>query len=158
MLQTNRQHFRCSARQRGTAYILVLGITAMFVVIGIGGTLLGRIALQQSELEDDIAAAGLIAEAALDVMHKRIDGSTTWRSLVANNTWSGPETIGTAQVQFKFVDEIDANLSGNTNQPFRLYAKATVGRAVRVYSVEFCPDSSGGYRRNGRTFRRDAAN
>lgn len=149
---------RSRLRRRGSAYILVLGITAMLVVMGIGSTLLSRVMLEQSGLEEDIAAAGLAAGAALDVVHKRIDGTTAWRSLVTNNTWSGVETYGQAQIQAKFVDEYDSDLSNDTSDSFRLYAKAVVGNAVRVYSIELKPDGSGGYTRDAKTLRRDAVN
>ncbi|MBX2852743.1 MAG: hypothetical protein KTR15_13485 [Phycisphaeraceae bacterium] len=147
---------RRNGRQRGSAYILVLGITTMLVVMGIGSSLLSRVMLEQSNLEEDVVSVRLAAVSALDVMHKRIDGDTGWRSKFSHDTWGGTEAYGDAEVQFKFVDEADENLADDATQLFRVYARATIGHAVRVYSVELKPDGSGGYTRDARTLRRES--
>ncbi|MFK7789183.1 MAG: hypothetical protein AB8C95_06805 [Phycisphaeraceae bacterium] len=143
-------------RQQGSAYVLVLGIVMMLVVLGIGSTLLSRVFLEQNQLGDDAVDAKFAAVSALDVMHKRIDGGNGWRSLVTNDTWTGGETYAQATVQYKFVDELDENLSNDATQPFRLYAKASVGNAVQVFSIEFSPDDTGGYRPDAKTIRRES--
>ena len=145
------------AAHRGTAYILVLGITTMLVVFGIAGAMVSRVTVQQCKLQQDLTRARLAAEVALDVAHKRIDGSTSWRSTVGNGTWSGCENLADAKVYLKYVDEYDGTIAGDNTQPFRLYAKALINNAVRVYSVEFVPDETGHLTRRPRSMRQEAA-
>ncbi len=150
---------RQPARQRGTIYVLVLGVVSLLVVLGVAGAMSARVTVQRGKLEQEQLRARLLAESYLDLIHKRINGTTLWRNLHINNTWSNPaEIIDGCRLQYKFVDEQDANLSNNTAQPFRLYAKASIGNAVRVLSIELMPDGSGGNTRNLTTLRREAAN
>ncbi|MFN3166848.1 MAG: hypothetical protein ACE37H_07270 [Phycisphaeraceae bacterium] len=148
---------RRRASQRGTAYLLVLGITTMLVVFGITSAMIGRVTVEQAALNEDLAIARLAAEVGIDIMHKRIEGDTAWRGTTSNGDWSGSQPIADAKVYFKFVDEFDGNLANDNTQPFRLYAKAEVGDAVRVYSVEFVPDASNNLTRRPRSFRQEPA-
>jgi len=145
------------ANRRGSAYILVLGITTMLVVFGIGGAMIGRVTVEEGRLQEELIKARLAADVSLDVMHKRLDGATAWRGVVSDDTWSSSQTIADADVRFKYVDEFDGNLGNDNTQPFRVYAKAQVGDAVRVYSVEFVPDASNNLTRRPRSFRQEPA-
>lgn len=148
---------RATPKRRGTAYVLVLGITAMLVVMGISAAMLSRVTLEKNKLDENQAAVRLAAEVALDVTHKQLTliDAATWRAAATNDQWESRQTYADAAISVKFVDEIDGNLSNNTTDRFRLYTRAVRGDAVRIYSVEFVPDGEGGYDRLARTFRQD---
>lgn len=152
-----RRRPRQPAKERGTIYVLVLGVVMLLVVLGVAGVKVSQIKLERSGLQQDLAVATLVAENAIDVTHKQIDGTVTWRTGVGDNKWSEKLSYGGALVYVKYIDEIDGRMSDDPTQRFRLYTKAVVGEAVRVYSVEMIPDDSGNLTRNARTFRREAA-
>ena len=148
-----------SVRQRGTAYVLVLGITTLLVVMGIGGAMLGRVEVEKGNLQHDQAVARLAAEVTLDIRHKQLNLSgTAWRSAVQHDTWSAAQTYAGAQIRTKIVDEIDGDLTNNNAQPFRVYTMAQVGNAARVYSIEMIPEDDDTYTRNARTLRQEVMN
>lgn len=144
-------------RQRGTVYVLVLSITSLLVVLGIASSMLARKHTRQSVLQHNQTSARLAAITALDYQHKMIDGDATWRNAVTDGVWSAGATYEDAVVQYKFIDEMDGSLVDSSAHPFRLYAKATVGDAVRIYSAEFIPDAANSYTRDPRTFRQELA-
>ena len=148
---------RPRAAQRGSVYVLVLGITTMLVVFGITGAMIARVTVEQARLQESLTKVRMAAEVGIDVKHKRLNGTTSWRSSVGNNNWSSSEAIADAKVYYKYVDEFDGSLSNDNTQPFRMYCKAEKGDAVRVYSVEFVSDSAGNLTRRPRTMRQEAA-
>lgn len=153
-LETKR-HMHRSARRRGTAYVLVLSVTTLLVVMGIGGSMAARVAVEQSDLETEQALTRLAAMCMLDVTHKRLDGRMDWRNTVGNDLWSYRELYGRTKVYVKFIDEIDGSINGDYTQPFRVYAMSTLNKTVRIYSIEFVPDADGTLTRNARTLRQE---
>jgi len=163
----SRQHLanhRKMRRQRGTVYVLVLAITSMLVVVGIAGSMLARSQVKQSVLQHNQSSARLAALSMLDITHKQLDGETSWRSVVADDTWDagtafgsldGGTTFDQVTVQIKFVDELDGRIAGDDTQPFRVYARATAGDAVRIYSVELVPDASNNLTRIAHSMRQE---
>lgn len=150
---------RSRVRQRGTAYVLVLGIVSLLVVMGLASALLVRGNIERSQLEQDQAKARLLALSYLDIRHSQIDGFTAWRDFVEDGEWDAEYTLGDGWVQSRYVDEIDGNInnSGGRTQPFRLYVRAGVGDAVRIYSQEFVPDESNRLRRDPQSLRQETA-
>lgn len=144
--------------RRGTVYVLVLGVTALLVVLGVAGALLARSVADRGRLQEEQARARVLSESYLDIVHARLNGGTAWRNLNSNNTWSNPsESLAGGVVQYKLADEMDGSLSDDLNEPVRLYARASVGEAVRVYSVELRPSNGGStLRRISSTLRQDA--
>ena len=146
---------RRHAKRRGTAYVLVLSITSLLVMLGLTASQLVRTEISNNSRLEDQAAVQLSAMSALDIMHKRLDGETAWRSSTAHDAWDTGEKIDGVLVQFKFIDETDGNLSSDNTHRFRLYAMATRNDARRLYSVELMPDASFNLRRNPTTLRRE---
>lgn len=149
---------RARRRQSGTVYVLVLGIVSLLVVLGLAGAMLARGTIERSTLEQDQAKARLLALSYLDVRHSQIDGYSLWRSFASENAYDSAYTLGDGQVQSMYVDEIDGDLANDSAQRFRIYIKATVGQAVRVYSQEFIPDDSNNLYRNPKSLRQEPAN
>ncbi|MEM9021079.1 MAG: hypothetical protein AAGC44_10985 [Planctomycetota bacterium] len=124
-------------RRRGSVYVFVLGVTALLVVFGVSGVLLARSVADRNTLLDDQASATLLAQSHLEIVHARFSGGASWRSAHQHNTWSSqPETLGPGEVTYKFNDNLDGSLSDSTTDPVRLYTRAQVGEAVRVFSIE----------------------
>ena len=90
------------AAQRGTAYVLVLGVTTLFVVFGVAGAMVSRVTVQRAALNEELAIARLAAEVGLDVMHKRMDGETDWRDTATEEGWSSDESLADARVSFRY--------------------------------------------------------
>ncbi|XAL98866.1 hypothetical protein OT109_14910 [Phycisphaeraceae bacterium D3-23] len=126
---------RTATRQRGTVYLLVLVVTAMLVGIGVTAVMVGRIDVQGEALQDDMAQARQLGLGGLEVVRKRLESNSGWRSTYTNDVWSAPTVVGDGVCVFKLVDEGDGSLLDDDTDPVRVYVKATVGSAVRIYSV-----------------------
>lgn len=148
---------RSQANQRGTAYVLVLGVTTLLVVMGLAGVMLARGNVARSTLEQEQAKARLLAISYLDIRHGQIDGLTIWRWSVTNGAWDAQYALGDGVVQSMYIDEIDGDLANDDTQSFRLYVKATVGNAVRVYSQDFIPGESNIISRDPKSLRQESA-
>lgn len=139
-------------RRRGTALILVLGITTLLVTLGIAATQIARGQLERNALEQDQAAARLAAQSTQDLIQKALDGQTTWRSTAVSGDWNTFATLDGVQLYYAYVDEVDGDLGNDTTQPFVLYSLAVSGDSKRCYRVELVPDSANNLRRNEPTF------
>lgn len=155
--QHQKNHGLVPSRRRcGTVYVLVLGVTALLVVFGVSGTLLARSVADRNALLQDQANATLLAQSYLELVHTRTNGSATWRSAHTNDTWSTPaELVGTGWVTYKFDDELDGVLNDDPTNPVRLYTRAQVGDAVRVYSIELTCYDGGSLEPDRATLRRE---
>src|SRR5690606_38525194 len=83
--------------------------------------------------------AATLAQSYADVSILRMQKDPLWRSGFVNDTWTSDEVVGNARLSIKLVDLVDNSLTDNAADPFRLYARATVGNAVRIASVELQP-------------------
>ena len=124
-----------AARRRGSAYLLVLGVTSLVAVIGISALLAVR--LQHAGVNDraDAVQARQSADAALRIVHARLAADPAWRSGFTHDVWSPAEPLAGDSFTFKLVDEDDGDLA-NDDDPARLVARAVSGHAVRLASVE----------------------
>ena len=148
---------RRRAGQRGTIYVLVLGITTLLVAMGLAGSMLARISVERTNLGEDQAKARLLAVSYLDYCHSRIDGYTLWRGTVSQNVWDTPEAFADGSAERMYIDEIDGDITNDNDQPFRLYVRVTVGNAVRAYSQEFIPGESDKLIRDPKSLRQESA-
>jgi hypothetical protein len=123
--------------RRGSAYLAVLGVAMLVTLIGLSGVLATRVGRRNAALALAASQADTIAQCSIDVVLFRLTPDLYWRVSYQNDTWSAPETCGEAAVGFKLVDELDGDLANDETQPVRLYCKATVGEATRIYSVLF---------------------
>lgn len=127
-----RARRRC---RRGGMYVAVL-MTAMIVaVIGISALTITRIELRSAEGAKDTIEARFYAQSALEISSYLINTDRNWRTTYSNDTWVAEQPIGNGTYTWKLVDERDADLANDPNRPVRLYGKATVHEALRIYSV-----------------------
>lgn len=148
-----RRAYSRHARQRGTAYVLVLAITSMLVMLGITATQISRGEMKRNTLEQDQAEVRLLAISCQDILHKQLSGRLTWRASARDGKWTRFETIDGVTLYYAFVDQIDGDITNDYTQPFLLYTAAVDGDSARAYIVELVPDESGNLTRNASSFR-----
>lgn len=148
----DQKHLR---KQRGTAYVLVLAITTLLVTLGIAATHLAQNQIEQGDSALDQAKARLAAQSYLDILHRRNNGSTTWRDGVATETWFLLTSQDGIDLYYAYDDPIDGDLDDDYTEPFRLYTLAKSGTAFRIYSVEYTADTDGNLTRNASTFKQE---
>ena len=129
-----RRHTR-----RGVAYILVLSIALIVTTIGVSTLLLARTQQRAVRMAEQAAKADCSAQSLADLTVFRLNNNPNWRTTYSNNVWTTNEIVGEATFRLKLVDETDGDLADDANDPVRLYAKATVGEAVRIYSARLAP-------------------
>lgn len=126
-------------RQRGTVYLAVLGVAVLIAIIGLAGLAAAGLQAKMVQLDQSVANAATLAQSYADVSILRMQKDPLWRSGFVNDTWTSDEVVGDARLSIKLVDLVDNSLTDNAADPFRLYARATVGNAVRIASVELQP-------------------
>jgi Tfp pilus assembly protein PilX len=124
-----------SPKARGSAYFFIMGIAVLMTLIGLSIAITARIQVRAQNLARDWEDAGLIAQSGMEHALATIANTTTWRTVYTSGTWIASKTFGRGSFTWRLVDEIDGSLSNNNTQPARLYAKATVGSATRIFSV-----------------------
>jgi hypothetical protein len=120
-------------------YLAVLGVSLLVMVIGLTALLAVQVEGRGADLTVAVAKADVYAQSWVDVTLNKLCSDPNWRTTYTNNAWTVAQTVGDGVFSFKLADEIDGNLANDANQPARLYAKATVGDAVRIYSVGVKP-------------------
>jgi len=129
------KHNLISPLRRGSIYVAVLGVALLVTVIGLSALLSVRVEHRAAILTEDAVRADFAAQSYVDWMVFTLNRDSGWRAAYDNDSWSGDEIQDEATCNFKLVDELDGDLVNDASQPVRLYGKATVGGAVRIYSV-----------------------
>ena len=101
--------------------------------------MLARNELRAASMAQNAVQADIGAQSLADLATYWVANDQWWRTNYTNNTWTTPQTVGGVSFTYKLIDELDGNLADDPNEPVRLYGKATVGDAVRIYSVRLNP-------------------
>ena len=136
---TRRHHHN----NRGSAYILVLGTAMIVTTIGLSSLLIMRVHTHTANASRYEIKARFYAQSVVDIVLFRIAADANWRTTYTNDTWTSQEHIRELWFRYKLVDEQDGDLADDAYQPVRVYAEATVGTAVRIYSVLLSSGSAG---------------
>ncbi|MHC4628439.1 MAG: carbohydrate binding domain-containing protein [Planctomycetota bacterium] len=121
--------------RRGSVYVCVLGTALLITGIGLSSLWAMRVQRRTAGVGEGVVQARIAAGSFLDVALLRIANDPLWRSAYTHNAWIAGETVDNVSYTFKLLDEQDGDLANDDTQPVRLYAKATVGEAVRICSV-----------------------
>ncbi len=116
----------------------VLGMAMVVTVIGLSALTAARVEHRAAREGEAAVKADFHAQSAIEVVLFRLSTDPNWRTSYSNDTWTSEETDGDHVFCFKLVDEEDGDLANDYTQPVRLHAKAGVGEAVRIYSVQLC--------------------
>ena len=74
-----RGALRRPAAQRGSAYLLVLGVSMIVSLIGLTAIVLGRVERRMDRDVQDAVQARLLAQSAIELALQHLAGSPTWR-------------------------------------------------------------------------------
>ena len=133
-----------SYRHRGSVYVFVLSTAILVTCIGVSSLWAVRVERRTAGLTAAVVQARVAALSFLEVALLRISNDPLWRSTYTHDVWTTDETVANVTCSFKLMDEQDADLSNDIYEPARLYAKATVGEAVRIFSVLLASEGTGG--------------
>ena len=121
-------------------YVAVMGVTMLVMTIGLSALMATRIDRRIAGMNAEALAARNAARSMFEVALLRMNRDPNWRSTYQHNVWTLEETSGEVSTRFKLFDEKDGDLDNNSVDQVRLFAKATVGDSVRVYSVILEPE------------------
>lgn len=130
--------------RRGSIYVLVLLVSMIVLVSGLGAIMLSRANVRTSIATRDWSEAGVAARSGIEYALAVMNSSSTWRSDATSGAPIGPMRVGNAAVSVELVDEADANLADDPSQSVRIYAAAKVNSAARTFSVLASPSSTTG--------------
>jgi hypothetical protein len=130
-------------------YVTVLGVATLVTIIGLGALMVVRVEQRAVKVTEAALKADFAAQSGTDLMLFWLSSNPNWRTTYTNDTWTAPQTIDQAALSFKLVDELDGNLANDPTQPVRLYIKAVVGEATRLYSLRLRPRSTTSLLSNG---------
>lgn len=124
-----------AVRCRGSIYIVVLSVSILVMVIGLSAVAAARLRMRVVNADHDLAASRYLARSTMDIAMHRLANNANWRNTYVNDVWTASETLAQAEVEFKLVDEVDGDLADDPDDPARLYVRATVDNAARLFSV-----------------------
>lgn len=126
---------KATSARRGSAYLLVLGVSMVVVMIGVTSSRLMRLRSANARLGEGEVRAEFLARSAADVVLKRLNLDDAWRDANSSGVWSGDEAIDGGTFRFMLMDE-DGSLGDDAGDRARLHVSATIGGATRIFSVE----------------------
>lgn len=130
-----RDHRGRGRDRRGSVYIIVLMTALVVSLIGVSAIIGVRSQFRMGDTEEAIAKSRLYAQSAVELVLLRLALDPGWRADHVNDDWAPVEHVGEVDFTYKLSDEVNANLTDDPTASFRLHTKATVGTAVRHYSV-----------------------
>jgi Tfp pilus assembly protein PilX len=136
MIRTKRHH-------RGSIYVLVMSISMLVAVIGMGALMSARVQTRLSRNATDFATARLCARAGLEVALFRIQQDPTWRTDLGNGTWFSNVPLNQGTFSVSAADPITGNISAASNDPVVLTCTGTRGSAVYAMQVTVQVSSTG---------------
>lgn len=127
-------------RRRGGAYVLVLGVTTMVAVLGVGGVLAQRAQLESRTRLAEMAAARGAAIASLEWGMQWLADTSDWRSQLSSSPLIPSPPIDGANITILALAEDGTPLdASDTSESVRLGATASVGKAIQHYRVVLRP-------------------
>lgn len=134
MNRPTRSRRRGRAR-RGGVYVLVLGVATVIAVVGLGAIAVSRSDIRSTLASRDWAAAGVLAESAIETVLARINTDPNWRTRYQSGSRELVASVGQREMSFVLVDP-DGDLADGATEPVRIIGTAVVGRSVRSFSLE----------------------
>lgn len=130
-------------RQRGSVYVLVLGVSMIVAVIGLSAMMATRIQRRTFEGTNDASVASDYAQSAIDIAMLKIKQDVNWRATYIHDTWVADQTIGSGTFRWKLVDQVDTDLSNDDSHLAQLLAWGMKGNATQKVSVQLEPFGPG---------------
>jgi hypothetical protein len=122
-------------RQRGTAYLIVLGVTLIVSALAYSGILIARARGRIASDASDAADARQYARDAVEIGKQWIYGDANWRTNRVNGVWASNVPIGAGTFSLSATDPADGDFTNFPQDPVVLKATAVKGTAKHVLEV-----------------------
>ena len=130
----------CRQSRRGSVYILVLGTGMLLTVVGLSVLTLARLNGRTILWANNSKEARVLAEAAVEWALTKLAADANWRTTYTNGVETAPVALGQGTINFKLVDEADADLADGPTDSVRIYGIGRAGAATRIYSAKLVPN------------------
>lgn len=134
--QTSRQ----AIRRRGSAYIMVMGVSTVLAVIGLSAVAVSRVQTRQITQAGNWNDAQILAFSGIEHALAKMNADGNWR-----NTYNGTstqQTLGGGSITWSVSDAQDGNLIDDPTDQATLSVSATAGGAT--YSLKVALNPAGG--------------
>lgn len=137
-----------ASRRRATIFVVVIGISLLVTVMGMGALATARLSGTEVSNSTDWEEAGVLARTAVEhalsyLSAQAAANPTTWRSAYTSFVHGGSPAfscaMGRGTFSWEVVDSYDATFTSNYQAPFKLYGIGKVNRATRCFSVMVVP-------------------
>jgi len=113
-------------RRAGSAYAMILGVSAVLMVMGLAAVSVARIDTRGVSADNDWSEAQTLALSAAEHALARIATTENWRSKLSG-TVSAP--MGNGTMQWRIIDDSDGRLADDVEEPVLIVAGGQVGRS-----------------------------
>ena len=135
-------------RRRGSIYAMVLGITMLITVIGIGALATSRVTTRSAGGSVEWQEAGALAFSAAEHAVAKLNADAAanpnaWRDAYTSGAVAFSATLGNGTMRWVLVDEDDGVMNDDYSDSIRLYGMGKAGSTKRVYSVQLTASGGG---------------
>jgi hypothetical protein len=128
-------------RRAGGVYVLVLAMTMLITVIGLGALATARITSRATTTAVDWQQADHLAMSALEQAISKVNSEaaaspTTWRTPYISGAVAFSADFGAGQIRWGVIDEGDHLIANNYCDPMLLKGVGRIGATKRCYSVQ----------------------
>ena len=124
-----------AATHKGSAYVLVVGLTALVMTLAVGAIAVARIQARRGRADADVTQARLLAHAAVEMGRFLVKSDPQWRVHYPNGTWGADALNGLGQGVLEGIDPNDADLTDDELDPLVLVGTGARGAATQAMQV-----------------------
>ena len=121
-------------RNRGSAYIAVLGLMMVLITLASGALLAVRAQSRSAQLQQDTAKARAHALSAIELARLMIHSDLDWRRTRANGTWISNQSIGQGNLSVTVINPLGA-LNRSDLDPVVITGTGVHGSATQIVRV-----------------------
>ena len=125
--------------RRGSVYVMVLGATMLVMTIGLTALYAARVESRSTTTSNDLVAARLYAQAAIEMGMFRIMDDPNWRDNRTSGWWTVDATIGDGTYSLQVIDPVDGILSISLTDQIIMQGVGMKGDARHMLSVVLNP-------------------
>ena len=133
-IETTTAPRRRNHRRRGVSYVFFLSIAMFVTIIGLSALTVVRIQRRDANNANDLSAARLYAQSAIELGFATIHLDPTWRDNLGSGTWLSGQSIGagTLNLDTAILEDGDENPE---NDPLLLTGTGVCGQARHIIEV-----------------------
>lgn len=125
--------------RRGSVYVMVLGATMLVMTIGLTALYAARVENRSSTTSNDLIAARLYAQAAIELGMFMILDDPNWRDNRTSGWWELDATIGDGTYSLQVTDPVDGIMSNSELDQIVMLGVGMKGDARHMLSVVLNP-------------------